>query len=282
MTLDGDLRHREATSEPVSRAAFEARLIAAKYPPGPQPVAGTMTDTDDEVAELALKMIESNLRTGAVVISRESVPICRACGHMTGRGSHACRACGNSGTRDHGIDLSAFGLTGLVLDPRVGVHVTVLAAARRYGAEKAMMTIPQNAANPIPAHGQHFRRYRGTRLQYALHGHLPYAHMAELRTVYEAYRATDALQRTFETWFLPLFSLKERGGTHPEQLPQLFKHFMRAHMARPGEPAPSEIDAVRQAVAEGRTYWITSKRGLATAMAAASQSVCCGGSAMRS
>ncbi|MFI1740854.1 hypothetical protein [Streptomyces sioyaensis] len=318
VTLDGDLRHRAADGEPVTRTAFEARLIADKYAPDPQPTAGTMTDTDPEVAALALELIGENLRAGTVVISRETVPTCGSCDHMTGHGSHACRACGStdirdrttrhlvaelaknrpvldrtdiysshraqpkhlhnttgststrliiSRTRDHGIDLAPLGLPGLVLDPRVGVHATVLAAARRHEADTAVMTITQNAANHIAAHGQHFREHHGTRLKYALHGRLPYDHTADLQTVYEAYRATATTRQTFETWFLPLFSLKEKTGTRPEQLPQLFKHFMRAHMARPSDLAPAEIAAVRQAVAQGRTEWITSKRLLATVLA---------------
>lgn len=318
VTLGGDLRHRAAADESITRTAFEARLIAAKYTPGPQPAAGTMTDTDPDVATLALEMIEDNLRAGTLVISRETVPTCRSCGHMIGRGGHACRACGSSDTRDritrhlvavleknrpvldrtdihsshraqpkhlqntagsvssrliisctraHGIVLAPLDLPGLVLDPRVGVHATALAAARKHRADTAVMTITQNAANHIAAHGQHFREHRGTRLKYALHGHLPYDHTTDLQAVYRAYRATAATQRTFETWFLPLFSLKEKSGTHPDQLPQLFKHFVRAHMARPPDPDPAEVTAIRRAVAVGRTDWIANRRRLTTAVA---------------
>lgn len=318
VTLEGDLRHRAIHDGPLTRAAFEARLITAKYMPGPQPAAGTMTDTDPDVAALAMEMIEDNLRAGTLVISRETVPTCRSCGHMTGRGGHACRACGStdtrdrttrhlvaelattrpvldrtdihsshraqpkhlqntasnisnrlilSRTRDHGIDLAPLGLPDLVLDPRVGIHATALTAARRHQADTAVMTITQNAANHIAAHGQHFREHRGTRLKYALHGHLPYDRTTDLQTMYRAYRATTATQRTFETWFLPLFSLKEKSGTRPEQLPQLFKHFMRARRARPSVPGPAESAAIRQVVARGGTDWITSRYLLATALA---------------
>ncbi|WP_051798925.1 hypothetical protein [Streptomyces sp. NRRL S-337] len=319
VTLDGDLRHRTTDGVTVTRTEFEARLIAAKYPPDPQPAAGTMTDTDPEVAALALEMIEDNLRSGTLVISHETVPTCRSCRHMTGRGSHACNACGStdihdrttrhlvaelakdrpvldrtdihsshraqpkhlqntassissrrliiSRTRDHGIGLTPLGLPGLVLDPRVGVHATVLGAARRHQADTAVMTITQNAANHIAAHGQHFREHHGTQLKYALHGHLPYDHTADLQAVYRAYRANAATQRTFDTWFLPLFSLKEKSGTRPEQLPQLFKHFMRARRDRPSVPGPAESAAIRQAVARGGTDWITSRYLLATALA---------------
>lgn len=289
-----------------------------KYHPTTRASSGTMTDTDPEVAASALDMVENNLRAGTVVISRETVPTCRSCGHMAGLGSHACNACGStdmydrtarhlvselaqdrpvldrtdihschraqprhlqntaastsgrliiSRTRDHGINLSPVGLPGLALDPRVGVHATVLTAALRCQAARATMTITQNAANHIAAHGQHFREHRGTRLQYALHGQLPYDRTTDLRTVYEAYRATDATQRMFETWFLPLFSLKEKSGTHPEQLPQLFKYFMRAHMSRPSTPDPDAMACVQQAIAEGRTDWITNRRLLSTVMA---------------
>ncbi|MFF4605738.1 hypothetical protein ACFY12_23725 [Streptomyces sp. NPDC001339] len=318
VTLDGDLRHRSTEGTTVPRPAFEALLIADKYAPEPTPPAGTMTDADPAVASLALEMIEDNLRAGTVLVSRETVPTCRACDHMTGRGTPACAACGStdiqertarhlvaklaedrpvldrtdihsshraqpkhlrntaantpsrliiSRTRDHGIDLAPLSLPGLVLDPRVGVHTTVLAAARRHQVDTAVMTITENAANHIAAHGQHFREHQGTRLKYALHGHLPYGHTADLQAVYRAYRAASITQQTFETWFLPLFSLKEKSGTRPEQLPQLFKHFMRACLSSPSTPDPSEVTAIREAVAEGRTDWLTSRRLLGTVLA---------------
>jgi hypothetical protein len=172
-----------------------------------------------------------------------------------------------SRTRDHGIDLALLGLPGLVLDPRVGIHIAVLATARRLQADTAVMTITQNAANHVAAHGQYFREHNGTRLQYALHGHLPYEHTADLQAVYEAYKADFGTRTTFETWFLPLFSLKEKTATRPEQLPALFKHFMRARMARPTETDEALIGALRLAVMDGDTDWIMNKFRLASVMA---------------
>ncbi|MBD0674768.1 hypothetical protein [Streptomyces sp. CBMA156] len=319
VTLAGDLRHREADGPKIPRQRFEADLITDKYPPGQLPVGGIMTDTDAEVAGLALEMIENNLRAGTLTISRETVPTCRACGHMTGTGSHRCNVCGSTDTedrtgchlvaelakdrpvldrsdvhashrqqpkhlqhtagnvaerliltrtRDHGIDLSPLGLNGLVLDPRVGIHATVLAAARRREADTAVMTITENAANHIAAHGQHFREHDGTRLQYALHGHLPYDHAASLQPLYEAYRATQAITDGFEQWFLPLFSLKAKTTTRPDQLPALFKHYMRAQLAQPTEADEAVLRAVQHSVSAGDTEWITSKQALANVMAA--------------
>lgn len=319
VTLAGDLRHREADGPKIPRQRFEADLITDKYPPGQFPVGGIMTDTDTEVANLALKMIENNLRTGTLTISHETVPTCRACSHMTGAGGHPCNACGStdtedrtglhlvaelakdrpvldrsdihashrqqpkhlqhtagkvaerlilSRTRDHGIDLSPLGLNGLVLDPRVGIHATVLAAARRSEADTAVMTITENAANHIAAHGQHFREHDGTRLQYALHGHLPYDHTASLQPLHEAYRATQALKDGFEAWFLPLLSLRIKTATQPGQLPALFKHYMRAHLAQPAEADEATLKAVQRAVSAGDTEWITNKQALANVMAA--------------
>ncbi|MER6397520.1 hypothetical protein ACFVYP_00455 [Kitasatospora sp. NPDC058201] len=318
VTLAGDLRHRQAEGPTIPRQRFEADLIAAKYTSGQFPVGGILTDTDAEVANLALEMIENNLRAGTLSISRETVPTCRACGHMTGTGNHPCNACGStetrertglhlvaelakdrpvldrsdihashrqqpkhlqhtaanvaqrlilSRTRDHGIDLSPIGLSGLVLDPRVGIHATVLAAARRHEADTAVMTITENAANHIAAHGQHFREHGGTRLQYALHGHLPYDDTASLQPLHEAYRATQEVKDGFEQWFLPVFSLKAKTATRPDQLPVLFKHYMRAHLARPAEANEAVLKAVQHAVAAGDTDWITSKQTLANVMA---------------
>jgi hypothetical protein len=173
-----------------------------------------------------------------------------------------------SRTRDHGIDLSPLGLHGLVLDPRVGVHATVLAAARKQQADVAVMTITQNAANHIAAHGQHFREHDGTRLQYALHGHLPYDHTASLQPLYEAYRATQAIKDGFEEWCLPIFSLRTKTATGPDQLPSLFKHYMRAHLAEPVAAGGAALEAVQRSVSAGDTEWITNKQALATVMAA--------------
>ncbi|WP_051816679.1 hypothetical protein [Kitasatospora sp. NRRL B-11411] len=323
VTLAGDLRHREAAGPTIPRQRFEVDLIADKYPPGQSPAGGIMTDTDAEVASLALEMIENNLRARTFTISRETVPTCRACGHMTGTGGHPCNACGStdtrertglhlvaelakdrpvlnrsdihashrqqpkhlqhtagnvaerlilSRTRDHGIGLSPLGLSGLVLDPRVGIHATVLAAAHRHEADTAVMTITENAANHIAAHGQHFREHDGTRLQYALHGHLPYDHVASLQPLHEAYRATQVLKDDFEQWFLPLFSLKTKSATRSDQLPAVFKHYMRAHLARPARADEAVIEAVRCSVAVGDTEWITDRRALANVMAVGAMS----------
>ncbi|WP_043468565.1 hypothetical protein [Kitasatospora sp. MBT66] len=173
-----------------------------------------------------------------------------------------------SRTRDHGIDLSPLGLNRLVLDPRVGIHATVLAAARRHQADMAVMTITENAANHIAAHGQHFRQHDSTRLQYALHGHLPYDHMACLHPLYEAYRATEEIQDYFERWFLPIFSLRAKTGTRPDQLPALFKQYMRAHLARPVFADEAAFEAVQHSVSAGNTEWITDKQALANVMIA--------------
>ncbi|MFD8483555.1 hypothetical protein [Kitasatospora sp. NPDC059673] len=319
VTLAGDLRHRQAEGPKIPRQRFEADLIADKYTPGQSPEGGIMTDTDAEVAGLALEMIENNLRAGALTISRETVPTCRACGHMTGTGNHPCNACGSthtedrtglhlvaelakdrpvldrsdihashrqqpkhlqhtaanvaqrlilSRTRDHGIDLSPLGLHGLVLDPRAGIHATVLAAARRHQVDAAVMTTTQNAANHIAAHGQHFREFDGIRVQYALHGHLPYDHMVSVQPLHDAYRATQEVKDGFESWFLPVLSLRTKTVTRPDQLPALFKHYMRAHLAKPVVADGAAFEAVQRSISAGDTEWITNRQAMANVMAA--------------
>ncbi|MGW4803530.1 hypothetical protein [Kitasatospora sp. NPDC004272] len=318
VTLAGDLRHRQADGPTIPRRRFEADLITDKYPSGQDPAGGIMTDTDAEVADLALEMIETNLRAGTLTLSRETVPTCRACGHMTGTGSHPCNACGStdtedrtglhlvaepakdrpvldrsdihashrrqpkhlqhtagnvagrlmlSRTRDHGIDLSPLGLGGLVLDPRAGIHATVLAAARRHEADTAVMTITENAAHHIAAHGRHFREHGGTRLQYALHGRLPYDHTASLQPLYETYRATREVEDDFVQWFLPLFSLAAKTGTRPGQLPALFKYYVRTRLARPDQVDEAVLDFVRCSVRSGRVGWIVDGQALGAVMA---------------
>ena len=204
VTLAGDLRylrHIEVTRASISREDFEASLIAAKYDHTLQPSAGTATDADKEVADLAMTMISNRLSLGTLKISSELILECSHCGHMLGT-HHHCRACGRdtsrtriarhltldrnpgepvldfariharkrraplhlqniaantpirlvlSRTRDYGIDLSPVGLPGLVLDPRVGVHIAVLAAARKLRTDIAVMTITQNAAANVAA-----------------------------------------------------------------------------------------------------------------------------------
>lgn len=319
-TLAGDLRYREADGL-VSRRRFDADLIERKYTPLQSSAGGIMTDTDPEVADLALEMVEHNLRTGSLVISREAVRTCRQCGHFTGNGGHPCNACGStdnqdrtgvhlvarptmnrpvldrsdihashrqrpkhlqhnvgkvdrqlllSRTRDHGIQLAPLGLDGLVLDPRVGVHVTVLAAARRARADLALMTITQNAVNHIAAHGQHFREHDGIRVKYALHGHLPLDDLTSLEHVHAAYRVTQAIKDDFEQWFLPLFSLRQKTATKPAQLVAIFKHYMRAYLAQPAEVNEAVMSDVRHWVSIGDTDWITNKQSLANVMAARS------------
>ncbi|GAA2815897.1 hypothetical protein [Kribbella solani] len=96
VTLAGDLRHRRmAAAATTRRRDLEADLIAAKYLPSAPPVGGVVTDADAEVAQLALAMIEEQLRRGDLRLSRETVRTCRECGHLTGAGGHACRACGS-------------------------------------------------------------------------------------------------------------------------------------------------------------------------------------------
>ncbi|MFI0773041.1 hypothetical protein ACH4TQ_50765 [Streptomyces sp. NPDC021218] len=58
-----------------------------------------------------------------------------------------------SRTRDHGISLGPVGLPEMVLDPRAGLHIAVLAAARARGAETAVMVLTQNAAAMSPPTG---------------------------------------------------------------------------------------------------------------------------------
>ncbi len=235
VTLAGDLRYRAYAvreTRPRSRVDFENMVIAAKYPSGAAPPPVVLTDADEQVAALALEMIEARLSTGALQIRTLTVRVCAGCAHMTGAGDRPCRACGHpdtrpvrarhlvadrdpdaavlvdgdfsaharrqpahlrqiagnvpptlimSRTRDHGIDLAPIGLDGLVLDPRAGIHVTVMAAARARQAERAVMTTTANAAANVAAYGRLFFRHDGRRLLYALHGHIPYDHIADLR-----------------------------------------------------------------------------------------------------
>ncbi|GGP90289.1 hypothetical protein [Streptomyces melanogenes] len=171
-----------------------------------------------------------------------------------------------SRTRDHGISLAPFGLDGLVLDPRAGVHIAVLAAADRHSASQPVMTVTENAAANVAAYGALFRRHNGTRLRYALHGHIPYDDTATLQRICEVHRVSPALRELFLTWFLPLCSLHIRAGITTAQLPALLKFWCRAHLARPDIPGSDVLAELRRRVAAGDMRWVMDVRTLSRAI----------------
>ncbi|WP_327328750.1 hypothetical protein OG735_41540 (plasmid) [Streptomyces sp. NBC_01210] len=171
-----------------------------------------------------------------------------------------------SRTRDHGISLAPLGLTGLVLDPRAGVHIAVLAAAARHGAGQPVMTVTENAAANVAAYGALFWRHNGTRLRYALHGRIPYDDTAALQRLCEVHRVSPELRELFLAWFLPLCSLHIRAGITPAQLPALLKFWRRAHLARPDTPGSDVLAELRRSVAAGDMRWVMDVRTLSRAI----------------
>lgn len=172
-----------------------------------------------------------------------------------------------SRTRDHGIGLAPLGLDdGLVLDPRAGLHVAVLAAAAAHGAEQVAMTVTENAAANVAAYGLPFRQ-EGVRLRYALHGRIPYD-PALLQRLYEVHRVAPPARDLFAAWFLPLASLRERAGIDAARLPGLLKFCRRAHLARPATPAGDVLADLRRLVEAGDMRWVMDARALAHAIAA--------------
>ncbi|MCX4581292.1 hypothetical protein OHB41_51025 [Streptomyces sp. NBC_01571] len=171
-----------------------------------------------------------------------------------------------SRTRDHGISLAPLGLDGLVLDPRAGLHIAVLAAAARSNAGQPVMTVTENAAANVAAYGAPFRRHDGTRLRYALHGRIPYDDTATLQRLCEVHRVNPALRELFLTWFLPLCSLHLRAGITAAQLPGLLKFWRRAHLARPDTPGSDVPAELRRSVAAGDMRWVMDVRTLSRAI----------------
>lgn len=170
-----------------------------------------------------------------------------------------------SRTRDYGIDLGRVGLPGLVLDPRAGVHIAVLAVAARFRADVAVMTTTQNAAANVAAYGHHFADHDGLRLLYALHGRVPYHHLAQ--DAYHAYGIGGKARAVFEDWFLPLFSLKEKNGVQASQIPALLRYFRRAFQAATQESGHDHLlESIRQSIRDGNTDWVMRKAALAAAM----------------
>lgn len=93
------------------------------------------------------------------------------------------------------------------------------------------MQLPQNATANIAAYGQPFLRHDAARLLYSLHWHIPYDALPGIAADYGRYRFPPALQRAFETWFLPLYSWHAKSSITAGQLPNLLRHFHRARRA---------------------------------------------------
>lgn len=170
-----------------------------------------------------------------------------------------------SRTRDHGVSLAPLGLEGMVLDPRAGLHVAVLAAAAEYGAVRPVMTVTENAAANVAAYGAPFRRFGAMRLRFALHGRIPYHAAAEER-LYEVHRA-EAVRELFTDWYLPLCAARERAGVSAVRLHGLLKFLRRAYLARPVTPPGEVLAELRHHVAAGDMRWVMDARALACALA---------------
>jgi hypothetical protein len=171
-----------------------------------------------------------------------------------------------SRTRDHGISLAPLGLDGLVLDPRAGVHIAVLAAAARHGAGQPVMTVTENAAANVAAYGAPFRRHNETRLRYALHGRIPCHDTAALQRLCAVHRVSTPQRELFLAWFLPLCSLHIRAGITPAQLAALLKFWRRACLARPDTPGSDDLAELRRRVTAGDMRWVMDARTLSQAV----------------
>jgi hypothetical protein len=128
------------------------------------------------------------------------------------------------------------------------------------------MTVTENAAANIAAYGTLFRRNDGTRLRYALHGHIPYDDTATLHKLCEVHRISPAQRELFLAWFLPLCSLHIRAGIDPARLPGLLKFWRRAHLTRPATPRSDVLAELRRSVAAGDMRWVMDVRALSQAI----------------
>jgi predicted RNA-binding Zn-ribbon protein involved in translation (DUF1610 family) len=166
-----------------------------------------------------------------------------------------------SKTRAYGIDLGRIGLNGLVLDPRVGLHMTVLATAEMKGAESATMILTPKAASKIIAYGEEVRDLSDINFTYGLHGYIPYEGMSEPAGIYQEAGISESNKVLFEKWFLPLFSLKEKQGVHVDQIPELLRYFKRAlgTSRHHKNKYPGGKNSLRRRVREGDHSWIMNK-----------------------
>jgi hypothetical protein len=174
-----------------------------------------------------------------------------------------------SRTRDHGVALAPLGLEGMVLDPRAGLHVAVLAAAKTLGAVRPVMTVTENAAAHVAAYGAPFRRHGAMRLRYALHGKVSYDvsyDTAASERLYEVHRAQE-VREVFTDWYLPLCAAREREGVSAARIPALLKFLRRAHLARPAAPAGDLLADLRHRASAGDMRWVMDVRALSCALA---------------
>ncbi|MFD7532265.1 hypothetical protein ACFV8E_32500 [Streptomyces sp. NPDC059849] len=206
--------------------------------------------------------------SGTPVLAREDVHAHRAKppGHLLTIAQNVPERLILSRTREHGISLAPLGLDDLVMDPRVGVHIAVLAAAAQHGAGRPVMTLTDNAAANVAAYGAPFRQHNGVRLRYALHGRIPYDDTAGLQRLCEVHRVNPPLRERFLAWFLPLCSLHIRAGITPAQLPALLKFWRRAHLARPDTPGSDVLAELRHRVTVGDMRWVMDVQTLSQAI----------------
>lgn len=176
--------------------------------------------------------------------------------HLLGIASNAPERLILSRTRSHGIDLAPLGLEGLVLDPRAALHIAVLSAARKSGAEDAVMTTTQSAAANVAAHGRYFTQHDGTRLVYAVHGRIPYDQTTHLERLYDVHRIDPAVRDLFVNWFLPLCSLRQKSGVPAAQLAALLKFLRRVVLAQPPSPDGARVEELRRAIRAGDMRWV--------------------------
>jgi hypothetical protein len=204
---------------------------------------------------------------GTPVLARDDVHAHRARppGHLLTIAENVPERLILSRTRDHGISLAPLGLDGLVLDPRAGLHIAVLAAARHHDAQP-IMTVTENAAANVAAYGAPFRQHHGTRLRYALHGRIPYDDTAVLQRLCEVHRVSPAQRDLFLDWFLPLSSLHLRSGITAAQLPALLKFWRRAHLARPDTPQSDVLAELRRRITAGDMRWVMDAQSLSQAV----------------
>lgn len=170
-----------------------------------------------------------------------------------------------SKTRSYGIELGAIGLNGLVLDPRAGLHVTALAAGRRYNAETTSMVITPKAASGLLAYGMPFRSTDTQNLTYALHGYVPYGTIDEIAKTAPPEQA-DAV-RLFADTYMPVNAMASPREIAGEQAMALYKFFGKVLRLELPDDARAELrEQVRDQINGGNLRWITDKRMLAAAL----------------
>lgn len=173
-----------------------------------------------------------------------------------------------SKTRASGVPLDNIGLTDLKLDPRATLHVTSMVPAHNTSVETATMLITAKVAQQIGAYGVAFRNHEGTKLEYGVHGYVPFTNATAKEGEFE--HTPSQLDDDFTYWYLNLVALTSIHPLPDNQIGPRRVFFDR--IARRSIMGPTSDDEykrnqqqIQSQIIAGNTSWIADKGLLSAA-----------------